>query len=256
MPPVIETPAPHTCDVVPTTALYRVPVADETQVEQLPGADAPVVIWPLDRELTETTLHEPLAVFVTASTVRLSAFLSGVGLLGRPAVFEPTPFTIARPHVAGTPVIVDRLAGAPPAYRAFKDLARWLDAEDAQVAEMVKIGRTTAYTWNRDGREPRPATAQRIYEHHATLDALGRRLGTDGLRSWLHEGVPPRRDALLNGRLASLESDVHAVLFRQSAERRIDLSAAPEEIGPVVERTEAEPKPVRSSGRRPRQPGP
>ncbi len=152
----------------------------------------------------------------------------------------PKPFSIEMAHHAAD-CVAGRAAGSddaaqdePPAYRAFKDLSRWLDADDGQIADMVSIGRTTPYTWKREGREPRPATAQRIYEHHATLDALRRRLGGDAFRRWLNEGVSTRRDALLAGDLAGLEQDVHDVLFRRPKDERIDLAAAPEDSTPML----------------------
>jgi len=139
---------------------------------------------------------------------------------------------------------------APPAYDAFKDLGRWLDADDGAIAKMVGVGRTTPYTWKRDCREPRAATVRRIYEYHATIDSLRRRLATSDFRRWLNEGVSSRRDRLLSGELESLEMDVHAVLFRREPNRRVDLAAAPEE--PPRTTAVHRDRPLRPSGRSPR----
>jgi hypothetical protein len=248
---------------VPTGGFYRVPVTDETAVEPIPGLDADALIGRLRgeaSEATEVTLRREQSIGLKPGRVATVGALLGAGLMlmGSPAIFEPTPFTLDVAHHADaraagpTPADDDATRTEPAAYRAFKDLARWLDAEDGQVADMVGIGRTTPYTWSREGREPRAATAQRIYEHHATLDALLRRLGLAGLRRWLHEGIPTRRDTLLAGDLAGLERDVHEVLFRRSVEHHADLAAAPEGTAAAVDPTNA--APVRPSGRRPRRP--
>lgn len=245
---------------VPTGALYRMPVAEETVVEPVPGVDADALLGRLHGQAAETTDFTILGERVTgikAGRAATVGALLGASLLliGSPTLYEPTPFTIevgshARGSVSVQAAPEDVSARTDPAaYRAFKDLGRWLDAEDGQIADMVGIGRTTPYTWKREGREPRAATAQHIYEHHATLDALQRRLGVDGLRRWLHEGVPPRRDAVLAGDLASLERDVHEVLFRRPVDSQIDLAAAPE--GSTAAARAKSPA-VRPSGRRPR----
>lgn len=259
-----DNPASTVWDTVPTTAIYRVPVVDETPVEPLPGLDATALVGgsgAIVGDLTEITLRRELSTgIVTAHVAALGALLgASIGLIGPPVIFESTPFTIKTARAAvvtvdpAGPGVGDTTAVEPAAYRAFKDLGRWLDAEDGQVADMVGIGRTTPYTWKREGREPRAATAQRIYEYHATLDSLHRRLGAEGLRRWLHEAVPARRESLLSGNLSSLEGDVHRVLFRRPATRLIDLSAAPEDTSEEAVVPGADP--IRSSGRRPRRPG-
>lgn len=246
---------------VPTGAFYRLPLADETVVEPVPGFDADALTGRLPGqalEATEITIRGERVTGIKAGRVATVGALLGAGLLlmGSPALYEPTPFTIDVSHHgrgwATAPAAADAVSTEPAAYRAFKDLGRWLDAEDGQVADMVGIGRTTPYTWKREGREPRATTAQRIYEHHATLDALQRRLGEDGLRRWLHVGVPPRRDAVLAGGLAGLERDVHEVLFRRPVDQQVDIAAAPEDTTSAAAPAQA--APVRPSGRRPRQP--
>jgi hypothetical protein len=242
---------------VPTGAIYGIHASQETRAERLATIDVERLIGALQRDPvghTEVTpLHVGLLVARDSPLPDVIAYAtSGVLLVGEVKVFESTPSTIERTRSRVVPVTPER-AGDPPAYEAFKALGRWLDADDAAIADMVGVGRTTPYTWKRDGREPRPATAQRIYEHHATLDALRRRLGIGGLRRWLHEGITPRRDVLLAGDLERLEGDVHAVLFRREPAQRIDLAAAPEDSTPA-EAARGE-RPLRPSGRRPRRAG-
>ena len=241
-----------------TGAIYRMSVSDETQPDQLPALDAEDLIRRPQREpeSTETTLRgEPAIHQLAGHALRLGAFF---GVLSAPNAFEPTPFSIAPTHAAILAVAAPAPIAStePAAYKAFKDLAAWLEAEDSQIADMVGIGRTTPYAWKREGHEPRAATAQRIYEHHATLDSLSRRLGAAGLHRWLREASPTRRDTLLNGDLESLERDVHTILFRRSRERRYDLAAAPDDYAPsdAVSDSAAPSQTIRPSGRRPRRP--
>lgn len=246
-----------------TTGVYRVPVSGETVVDPVPGLDANALVGRLRDDALDLTIStlRPESATGGINAVRSGAVsaLSGAGFLlaGLHVGYVSTTFTIALSHhielrVPGTGASSQERPAdlAPAAYRAFKDLARWLDAEDTQVADMVGIGRTTPYTWVREGREPRPATSQGIYEHHATLDSLQRRLGSDGFRRWLHAGIPSRREIILSGALRRLEPDVHDLLFRLPADRRVDLSAAPEDTTQAP--TSSTGPTVRPSGRRPR----
>jgi hypothetical protein len=239
---------------VPTGAIYTLHAPQETRAERLPAIDVEHLIGALHRDPVGHT-------DVTPMNVRLLGAASGSGfdvvvaykgsgklLLAEMKPFESTPSTIEQSR--GVAVRTERRASDPPAYEAFKTLGRWLNADDAAIADMVGVGRTTAYTWKRDGREPRAATSQRIYEYHATLDALSRRLGVGGLRRWLHEGLAPRRDVLLAGDLERLERDVHEVLFRRAPIQRVDLAAAAEDTTPTE--VSGSERSLRPSGRRPR----
>jgi hypothetical protein len=238
---------------VPTGAIYGVHAPQETRAEGLPAIDVENLIGALRRDPVGHTdvspMHMGLLGAGIGSAVDLVAYTAGGTLVvAAMKVFDPTPSTIERAR--GWVVPVDPAPTDPPAYEAFKALGRWLNADDAAIADMVGVGRTTPYTWKRDGREPRAATSQRIYEHHATLDAVRRRLGIGGLRRWLHEGVIPRRDVLLAGDLEHLEPDVHAVLFRRAPGQRVDLAGAPEDTAPAAAAPGG--RPLRPSGRRPR----
>jgi hypothetical protein len=244
-------------DSTPTGAIYGVHASRETRAELLTTIDVENLVGALVNDPlghTEVTpLHAGLLVAPASTSRDVMAYPRGrVLLVAYGNVFESTPSAIEQARVRTLPTMPEA-AGDPPAYEAFKALGRWLDADDGAVADMIRVGRTTPYTWKRDGREPRPATAQRVYEHHATLDALRRRLGIAGLRRWLHEGVAPRRDTLLAGDLEHLDGDVHAVLFSREPTQRIDLAAAPQDSTPAeVMRGERQ---LRPSGRRPRRSG-
>jgi hypothetical protein len=239
-------------DTVPTGARYGVHAPQETHVEGLPAIDVESLIGALRWDSLDHTDVTPQHIQAlgggAGSALDVVAYASGALLVAEMKVFESTPSTIEQSR--GWVMPVDRAASDPPAYEAFKALGRWLNADDAAIADMVGVGRTTPYTWKRDGREPRAATSQRIYEYHATVDALRRRLGIGGLRRWLHEGVSPRRDVLLAGELESLEPDVHELLFRRAPTQRVDLAAAPEDTDPGG--TAPGGRSLRPSGRRPR----
>lgn len=147
----------------------------------------------------------------------------------------------------------------PPAFRAFKKLARLLDATDLEIASMVGIGEKTVYSWKRDQHEPRTATTQTLYEYEAVIDGVSSNLSEDDWRRWLHTTVGQddtaftRRDVLLDGRREDLAADIRAIVFGSNATRRPDLAARPEPLAADV------PAPIgattiKPSGRRPRRP--
>jgi len=239
---------PHVIETEPTAAFYRLPAEAETRLDALPNFDTYALTGPLERDLSERTLAGAGEEIVVSAHIFATVFshLAAVAktVTGVNVLVDPTPFTI-EPATRS-------LAPESPAHRAFKDLGGWLAAEDGEIADMVGIGRTTPYAWRREGHEPRTGTVQRLYEYHATLDSVRRRLGGPAFRGWLHEGVPPRRDALLAGRLESLDADIHELLFRRPAEHRVDLAAAPEDE--TMHTGPAGSTPARPSGRRPRHP--
>lgn len=114
------------------------------------------------------------------------------------------------------------------AFTAFKDLVRWLRATDQEIAQMIGIGRTTVYTWGREGREPRAPTARRLFQARSMVSALVQRLGEEGAYDWLAHQDPARREALLKGELDRLQSDIYALVFRQSRRRDRPGVALPE----------------------------
>jgi hypothetical protein len=80
--------------------------------------------------------------------------------------------------------------GTSPAFRAFSELREWLSLSVPDAAELVGVGRTTPNSWERDGREPRPRLARRLYQLHALIGSLVRRHGVERTRVWLERGEP------------------------------------------------------------------
>jgi hypothetical protein len=248
---------PRVLDTTPTAAIYWIHGAQETRAERLPARDVDSLIGALLHHGVSPTnvspVHGRLVGAVDRSLVDAIAWACNVWLAAETKLIEPTPSAIEQSR-ARTAAVSPEPASNPPAYEAFKALGRWLAADDATIADVVGVGRTTPYAWKRDGREPRAATTQRIYEYHATIDSLRRRLGIGGLRRWLHDGVPSRRDRLLAGNLEQLEAEVHAVLFEREPTHRIDLAAAPEAPSALAE-TGVEESALQPSRRRPRRSG-
>jgi len=240
-------------ETVPTGAIYGIHAPQETRAEGLPTIDVEKLVGALRRDpiahTDVTPMHIGLLAASSVSALDVVAYIGGGSLVvAEMKVFDPTPSTIEQSWASFVPV--DPATSDPPAYAAFKALGSWLNADDAAIADMVGVGRTTPYTWKRDGREPRVGTSQRIYEYHATVDALRRRLGIGGLRRWLHEGVMPRRNVLLAGEIERLERDVHEALFRRAPSQRVDLGAAPDDTAPAAAAQGG--RSLRPSGRRPR----
>lgn len=104
-------------------------------------------------------------------------------------------------------------SGGDRAWRNFNDLKIWLSATNEELTEALGIGRTTAYTWHREGREPREPTSRRLHQMHAAISALQGRLGQGGLEVWLSGGSPNRRAAIMAGGLDSLGAEIDAQLF-------------------------------------------
>jgi transcriptional regulator with XRE-family HTH domain len=153
------------------------------------------------------------------------------------------------PYAIITPETLDVADEDPPAYRAFKDLGRWLSAPDDEIARAVGVGRTTIYAWKREGHEPRARTAQRLYEYHSVVEALRRRLGATGFRDWLYAGDTSPRDRMLAGQLEDVEARIHETLFRRAG-TEVDRAWTSEDLAPVERAEREEPLRLRGGRRR------
>jgi hypothetical protein len=126
----------------------------------------------------------------------------------------------------GDPELIRPLAAVEPgprspAFRAFKQLGRWLDASDDEVATAVGVGRTTPYSWERMSRPPSPRTTRRLHQLHSLVAGLVNRASAGEYREWLYEGGAFRRIAALSGDHDTLEAEAEPILFGQPR-RRID----------------------------------
>lgn len=133
---------------------------------------------------------------------------------------DPTPGVVA--YVWNDNAVVDPpdvTEHSSPAFNAFKELVGWLQATDADVAAMVGVGRTTPYSWKREGREPRRENVRRLFAAHTVVAALVRRLGEDDATQWLVYDDPSRRERILAGDLASIQAQARDLLFPRRRRR-------------------------------------
>ena len=139
---------------------------------------------------------------------------------------ESSGMSVKKGTRRGDPELIRPLAAVEPgprspAFRAFKQLGRWLDASDDEVATAVGVGRTTPYSWERMSRPPSPRTTRRLHQLHSLVAGLVNRASAGEYREWLYEGGAFRRIAALSGDLDTLEAEAEPILFGQPR-RRID----------------------------------
>lgn len=232
---------------IPTAGVYRPRRYGETQIDPaITTAGLGVLLWPRSYIGGTVAAVDPrdaiaagLAGWVAVLDVpevegwAMTAFDLDEAVFGLSLEDSATTVeTLTVPKMAwpeaGSPMPEAGAVAEPSAYAAFKDLGRWLQAHDDEVADAVGVGRTTPYAWNRDGHEPRAATVRRLYEYHAVLSSLSRRLGSEEFRRWLFTGDPSRRERLLAGDLESLDQEVNDILFRR-IDTGVDMAWAPED---------------------------
>lgn len=116
--------------------------------------------------------------------------------------FHGHAYEVDRPELADILNVyrISGLVGAAPkrrpplespsrAYREFKQLAKWLEVSQQELADIIGVSRTTvSMSWGKEGKDPHnKETARRVYELHSVVSALHRILGT-GLAGWLNRG--------------------------------------------------------------------
>jgi hypothetical protein len=156
--------------------------------------------------------HLPLSV--SSHWMALAVAAGAVALVTVP-IDTPTPYI--RPDAGATAPVPHSVHVAnisrSASFRKFKDIALWLGLSDEEAAELVGVGRTTPYSWERRAHEPRPSKAGRLFEYHALLSSLVRRLGPSGLQDWLVTGSPRPRQLLLSGKLSAAYDIAHDLIF-------------------------------------------
>lgn len=158
-------------------------------------------------------------------------------------------FTV-KGHVAPARVARRRARPHEPsrAYQSCKDLASWLNMTDEEVAAIVGVGRTTPYAWKR-GAEPRPAAARPLYQLHAVVRALHKRLGQARLEDWLGHGKPYPRKLLEQGNIDRFEELADPIIFPRSEAPMLRLDAAWPPSEPALDRSQtARPTTLKRAG--------
>ena len=112
------------------------------------------------------------------------------------------------------PATPDAPAGPSPsrAYSTFVELADWLGMTQEELAGLFHYGRTTPLAWRR-GHEPRRDRVRQLYQTHALVGTLVRRLGREATQSWFERGAPSPRDLIANGDVSAADDLAEALIF-------------------------------------------
>ncbi len=180
--------------------------------------------------LFATGLARHLPLSVPSHLMALAVAAGAVTLVSGP-LGAPTPYITDEAQAQALVPNSTLVATLPRSvsFRKFKDVAGWLGLSDEAAAELLGVGRTTPYSWERRGHEPRPSKAGQLFEYHALLISLIRRLGRNGLQDWLVTGSPAPRTLLIDGNLAGAYDAAHDLLFTTSRPE-IGLGALQSEI--------------------------
>jgi DNA-binding XRE family transcriptional regulator len=135
--------------------------------------------------------------------------------------------------VAAAPKRRPALESPSRAYREFKQLAKWLELSQQELADIIGVSRTTvSVSWGKKGKDPRnKETARLVYELHSVVSALLRALGTD-LAGWLKRGP---MELLKTREYEQFERCADEIIFASAREPRPRLNTArePRALEPV-----------------------
>jgi transcriptional regulator with XRE-family HTH domain len=150
-------------------------------------------------------LDEPLATSTAASFEPLSGY----------APFSASPWIELMRYVV---THAEPAQGDGLAYRTFVELADALGMTQEETAKLLGIGRTTPLAWRR-GSEPRPARARRLYQTHALVGTLVRRIGREATRRWLEIGQPSPLALIAEGDVAGANDLADELIFGTARSR-------------------------------------
>jgi hypothetical protein len=105
------------------------------------------------------------------------------------------------------------------AFTTLSDLRRWLHLSVAEAATLVGFGRTTPSSWLRAGHEPQPARARRLYQAHAIVSALVRRIGQEETLRWFLGGSPSPSELITQGDIEAAADSAEEILIGRQARR-------------------------------------
>lgn len=141
-----------------------------------------------------------------------------------------------------------RYSAPSRAYKAFKDLATWLEMTDDELAKIVDVSRTTvSMSWKKGVEPHNKAKARRLYELHSVVSALHQILGPE-LAGWLKRGRPCPLKLLEQLKYERFERRADDVIFPAPSEsrRRLDTAWQPRSADPPQA---TEPKQLKRAGR-------
>jgi hypothetical protein len=132
--------------------------------------------------------------------------------------------------------------GDSEAWRAFEELSRWLKLSHGETAELLGLGKKTAYGWRREGHPPQPRLARRLYQAHALVRQLVLAVGEAQARTLLSRGGDGSALALVgDNRVAEAESQFADLIYRRPDRDKVPVSASrsgDEDLEVVVEPSE------------------
>lgn len=127
------------------------------------------------------------------------------------------------------------------AWSAFEELSRWLKLSHGETAELLGLGKKTAYGWRREGHPPQPRLARRLYQAHALVRQLVLAVGEAQARTILSRGGEDSALALVaDNRVAEAESRFADLIYRRPHRDEVPLGASrsgDEDVEVVVEPT-------------------
>jgi hypothetical protein len=113
------------------------------------------------------------------------------------------------------------------AWRAFEDLAVWLGLSHAETADLLGLGKKTAYGWRRERHPPQPRLARRLYQAHAFVRQLVLALGEADARAMLARDGEDSALALIgDNRVADAEARFADLIYSRSPRDQSPLGAS------------------------------
>jgi hypothetical protein len=119
---------------------------------------------------------------------------------------------------------------APEAWHAFVALRSWLNLTDLETANLLGLGKKTAYGWRRTGRPPQPRLARRLYEAHAFVRQMVLIFGPSEAVRLIHQGGENSAASLIaNNRVAEAEARFSNLIYARP--RRSDVAVDASQAG-------------------------
>lgn len=113
------------------------------------------------------------------------------------------------------------------AWDAFQDLRRWLNLTDEETADLLGLGKKTAYGWRRTGHPPQPRLARRVYEAHAFVRQMVSIFGEVEAARLIHQGGANSAAALIAAnRVAEAEARFASVMYERPRRAEVPLEAS------------------------------
>jgi hypothetical protein len=135
---------------------------------------------------------------------------------------------------------------APEAWHAFVALRSWLNLTDLETANLLGLGKKTAYGWRRTGRPPQPRLARRLYEAHAFVRQMVLIFGPSEAARLIHQGGDNSAASLIaNNRVAEAEARFANLIYARPrrSDVPLDASQAGDEDGNQADKVDRTPLP-------------